>query len=301
MVAPPGWIAKNPLVSVAGFKAHPTYLDLNNLRSGDLVAADQNAELLNILLEASEIAQWTICRQPLQGNIQTTDTTGYTDRRGRLRLKPDYGPVRRLTSISYGTSYAQSPVSVTSPAYRVVDGNIHVELQNSGSSWSGALQLGTPSPAAELDVTYTYVAGFGNGVLTAQASAAATSLTIDDPTGIEPGDILRVWDPGTEETVQVAASYSPAPSSPPVPTAIPLTAALAFTHAVGVQVSGVPLDAYTGVIFVAIDLLQRPASSTKVWPGSKGVRAATKQGDQPSSVSYQRATNLLGPYANPWM
>lgn len=45
MPVTPGGIPTVPFVSVAGFKAHPTYLDLQNLRSGDSVGLDQDQEL----------------------------------------------------------------------------------------------------------------------------------------------------------------------------------------------------------------------------------------------------------------
>lgn len=292
----PGVILRQPFVSVAGFKAHPTFLDLQNLRSLDPSPADQDEQLLAILLEASETAQGgSLCNQPLQGHLVTQYGQGRTDKWGRLSIHADDGPVRRLVSLSYGVSIGTA-VTVTSPSYRVVDNiQIQVELANSGLSWSGALQLGPPSAAVELLTTAVYVAGFANSVLTATANAATSTLTVADPTGIEPGDILRVWDPGASEQVQVTAGYTPVPSTIPAATAIPLVTPLVSQHLAGVHVSGLPSDAYTAVVYLAIDMLQKPGTSSPNWPGGRS-RAATAKNDPPSSVYWNRAKNLLRPY-----
>lgn len=293
----PGWLLRQPLVSVAGFKAHPTFLDLQNLRSGDTNLADQDAQLLTVLMEASDTAQGRhFANQPLQAHINTQYGEARTDRWGKLSITAENGPVRRLISLSYGIGLT-TQIAVTSPTYRVVDDyQIQVELSQSALSWQGSLQFGPPLPAAQLLTTCSYVAGFANSVLTATANSGTATLTVADPTGIEPLDILRIWDPGSEEQVQVASTYSPAPSNPPVATAIPLASNLAATHASGVHVSSLPADAYTGIIYLAVDMLQKPGTAPPSFPGSR-VRAATAKNDPAPSVYWQRAQNLLRPYA----
>lgn len=283
-----------PLVTVATFKAHPTYLDLANLRSGNTVPADQDSELFNVLLQASQRAEDDMCEQPLHAHLFTQYDTLRADWRGRLHIHAQHGPVRKVTALSYGTSLG-SQVTVTNPAHRVTsDTEIAVELSASGSSFVGSLQLGPPASAVELDVTTTYVAGYANTVLTVAPNQAATSITVADPTGIYPGDILRIWEPGKEESVIVDAAYVPVAAWPPVATAVPLAAGLVNAHALGAGVSALPADGILGVIYLGIDQLQRPGTTgSERWPGKMKPTTGGKTTVRPGSVWEDKARRLL--------
>src|SRR5690242_5651213 len=125
-----------PFVQPAAFRAHPTYLDTNNLRSGSSVQADQDAELFNILLIASAMAE-NECNQPIQAHVQTDNRRVYVDRRGRLHLYPDHAPVRTVLSYSYQLGPSTTVTSVANPTCWIEDGRqIIVDLAGSASSWS---------------------------------------------------------------------------------------------------------------------------------------------------------------------
>lgn len=299
----PGLTDPFPYVSVSGFKAHPTYLDFANLRSGDPNAADQDRQLHQVLMEASNWAD-SICKLPLSGHLQTDNARLRPDSRGRLFLYPDHAPVRRLLSYQYGYSPGQVSSVITGPAYSL-ESNRQIIVQLAGAaltSWAGPLQLNGPGSFNELYVQWQYVAGFMNGLLGASCSVGASSVTVTDPTGIEPGDIFRIWDPGKEEALTVAASYTPSPVAPPVPTAIPLVGTTQFAHtsdlvATGNMVvcSSLPADAYLAVVYLGIDVLQRYGSADNIWPGMP-VPSATRDRERPNSLWVQRAIQLLAPF-----
>jgi hypothetical protein len=297
----PGMLAQVPLVSVAGFKAHPTYLDLQNLRSGVATLAAQDSELNNILLQASSIAEGEeLVGMPLQAHIQTDTGRTTPDRRGRLFLYPDHKPVRALLSYSYSPQIG-STTTVATPAYRLEDNRqIIVELGGAATSWSGSLQLGAPRGGIDLYTDITYVAGYANTILGADAAAAATAVTVKDPTGIYPGDVLRLWDPGVEEQVIVDASYTPIAVYPPAATSIPLVAPLANAHTAGAHISSLPPDAYNAVVYLAIDALARPGSSDPQWPGSKVPAATAKRRKQAARPWFEKAKQLLSTYQDVW-
>lgn len=303
MPVTPGGIPTVPFVSVAGFKAHPTYLDLQNLRSGDSVGLDQDQELYNLLTIASSNAE-IYCRQPLQGHIQDDTERLRADRYGRLYLHPDHVPARRLVSWGYGSVLGTFNV-ISTPVYQLEDNRqFIVQIPGGGQiAWTGALQFGAPPSSVELYTTYKYVSGYANTVLSANAVAASAAITVKDPTGIEPGDNLRIWDPGAEEIVTVASSYVPNPVYPSVATAIPLlTGQPASNHTAGagpaaMSVSGLPPDAYLAVIYLVQDMLQRPGSSGADWPGMK-TPAATGKKVKPNSIFQEKAWALLDPYRN---
>lgn len=293
-------IATVPFVSVAGFKAHPTYLDVQNLRSGDSTGIDQDQELYNLLLISTHQAE-TYCRQPLQAHLQTDSCRLRPDRQGRLYLYPDHDPVRRLVSYQYSSRLGAFSTFLNPPC-QIEDGRqIIVEIGGGNSTWSGALQISAPPSFVDLFVNFSYVAGFANTVLSTNAVAASGSIQVADPTGIEPGDHIRIWDPGTEEILTVSSSYVPNPVYPPVPTTIPLAAGqplsnhIAGTGPAAVSVSGVPHDMYLAVVYLMQDTLQRPGSSGAEWPGSKQPIATGKKA-KPNSIYQEKAWNLLAPY-----
>jgi hypothetical protein len=167
----------------------------------------------------------------------------------------------------------------------------------------GSLQFGSvPSPTTEIYVTIAYVAGYGNTFLTAPATAGATTLTVDDPTGFVPpqtsvfgtqigASVARIWEPGSEEAVKVSQSY--------VTGANPLVLAstLANAHNTGVQVSEFPPEVRQAVISYAIALLLREdAGEDMPFPGSPGpaARRSSKGGKGGGLIS--EAEKMLEPY-----
>lgn len=304
--ATPGQVLSVPLVSVQGFKAHPTYLDLQNLRSLDSSAPDQDMELNNILMQASDWAQNTYCVMPLQGHLRTDNARLFPNNRGQMFLYPDHKPVRRLLNYQYQASLGSTPTVATNPTCWIEDGRqIVVELGSPGfATWGpGPLQFGAPPAGRDLYTQYTYVAGYCNTLLAVTSTAGASTITVSDPTGLEPGDVFRIWDPGKEEACVVAGTYVPAPSWPPTQTAIPLVSPLQFGHTASnlptssVSVSNLPTDAYLGILYLGIDILQRYGSSDPKWPGM-AVPSATKPRETPSSTWLARACELLRPFAD---
>jgi hypothetical protein len=299
MVVTPGGIATVPFVSVAGFKAHPTYLDLQNLRSGDSTGIDQDDELVNLLLMASGVAE-NYCRQPLQAHIQTDNARQRTDKYGRLYLYPDHAPVRRLLSYGYSATIGQYATTLAPPCIIEDNRQIIVQIGAGSVAWTGSLQFSPPPQSVELFTTFSYVAGYTNTILSANAVATQSTITVLDPTGAEPGDHLRIWDPGAEEIVTVAGSYAPNPVYPPVATALPLVSPLLFNNTAGagpsaMSVSGLPPDAYLANVYLTIDMLQRPGSAGAAWPGM-AVPSATAKTEKPNSIFQQKAWDLLKPF-----
>lgn len=238
-----------PHLTVAEFKAAPTYLDLNDLIVGG-TAGQQDHALENLLLRASSWCD-DECNQPLAAHTSTERTRASCDRDGRFVLHPPENPVRSITAFAYGADPARL-TTVASPSVWI-EGGVQVIVTPSsgaGGAWSGALQLGGPVPGRPVFVSYTYVAGYVSTVLAADVSAGASSVLVADPTGIVAGDTLRLWEPGVEEAFVVAAGYVTGS------TTVPLTAPLTYAHTAGVgSLSGLPADLKQAVIEVACSKL----------------------------------------------
>lgn len=251
-----------PYVSPEAFRAHPTYLDTDGLRVGEPSAADQTAALSVLLLEASEWAD-NQCNQPLGGHVYTQRCRATVDRAGNLKFHADHGPVIRVVSVSYG----QSPTAMTTisgaGAWVENDTNVVVPVGGGNTAWSGSLQFGVPL-SGEVFVQVVVVSGFPATVLAADALAGATSLTVADPTGIVPGGQYRIWEPGVEETVMVAADWVPPdPTLPAVPTLVALAAPMRNAHIAGHDFSGLPADAREAIVQKVMAVLMKPDSTAE--------------------------------------
>jgi hypothetical protein len=216
-----------PYVTVASFRAWPSLLALGNLNSYSTVQTDQDAELYDLLLMSS---QWAAdeCDQPLHGHVRVDLGQDRVRADGRLSHHAEHNPVRQLTGFSYGFNGPVGMTVVTDLTNQWVEGE-EIILPWGGSLTGGGLgliQFSPPNPSSQIYGQWAYVAGYGNTILAATANSGTTSITVTDPTGIYPGDVLRIYDPGKEEAVTVGAAYVVGA------TTVPLVAALTQTHTV---------------------------------------------------------------------
>lgn len=270
----------SPYVSTAAFTAHPTYLDLDDLRSGSSLMSDQTAELTNVLLMAS---QWcdNFSEQQLSVHVVTQNLRCRADRNGYLRFHLDDRPYLGLVQVGYGYT-PTALTTLTAPAVWAENNNLVVPLA-SGGPWSGSLQFGSPVAGSELFVQAVYTAGWVATQLAASAIAGATSLTVADPTGIQPGGQYRIWEPGVEETVTVSPSWVPptisVPPAAPTPTAVTLASPVLSAHTSGQDFSGMPADMRLAVINYAISQLMRPDTAAEDSYPDTHHAAGTRQAD----------------------
>jgi hypothetical protein len=283
-----------PYMTTAGFAAYPHWLDLDNLIPGGLAAA-QTAELEDVLLTAS---RW-ICNEPCENMridahwVQGENQRTRVGSSGRLYVRPHDIPIRSITSFSYGWDpSAMSSLSLPDSTMWVEDGR-EVSFRPGGGNASfigPAIQFGgTGRIGAQTFVTWSYVAGFPAvaGGLAESCNSGAAQLDVADPAGILPGDVLRIYDPGTpaaglpasplNEAVTVASTYVPAlPTWPPTPTEIPLASATTYAHGAGTMVTGLPRDLLQSQICYTVALLMRedvaeeaPAATSPFSPAAR--------------------------------
>ena len=259
LVPPPSGQTWRPWLTPAMFKAFPTWLDTNDLIQGAVQSAQDDA-LADVLLSATDWAVGELGEMRLDGHL----VSGETGRarvlpNGRFTLMPRDVPLRAIVSLSVGWDPANLS-AVTLP-----DASMQVSANGRVVSFSACSVLGSSSlvsssrvrPGGDLYYSWSYVAGFPNALLSA-VTQGATSVTVDDPASILPGEVLRIWDPGISESLTVASSYAPAvPTVPPTATSIPLAAATAHAHASGTGITGFPRKALQAVIAYGVALLMR--------------------------------------------
>jgi hypothetical protein len=279
-------MAATPYVTAAEFTAHPTYLDLETLRSGVMDPAAQTAELTNVLLMASGWAD-NECNQPLGAHRVDLSTQGRIDQDGNLIVFPSDRPVLSVAAVSYGSTFSRMSY-LAAPVARV-DKNQTIYIPVGGVATRGRVWV---------DITYT--AGWVSTLLAADASSGATSLTVADPTGILPGASHRLWEPGSEETVTVSPTWiPPAATTLPAPTAVPLAAPTVFAHTKGSGWSGMPADMRLAIVNYTVGQLMRPDTAAEDSYPDTSLSPATRQQDSRKDGSglVAEAERILGSYA----
>lgn len=278
-----------PYLTVAEFRAHPTFLDSNNLRTGQ-GQLQQDAALFNILLEASEWADDKV-DMPLGAHLRTENTRMTPDRTGRLRYHPEHAPVITVLGMGVGATPDTIGAQADPQVWTENDGRIIVAFAPSSGQGMSSLQFGAPAVGQEQLVSWTYVAGFPSTQLAASALVGDQTLDVVDAIGITAGTVLRLWTPGLEEAVTVASLAGDV---------LTLSRPLANAHATGDTCSALPSTARQAVINYATFLLMRPSSTAEQITSGNAPSSSSTSGDARrtgrSTYLYDEACKLLKSY-----
>jgi hypothetical protein len=297
-----------PYVTVAEFKAAPTWLDVDNLIPGG-VQAQQDAELFNVLLRASAWAD-NFVAQKLGAHTANEQFRGRVDRQGRIIIHPSNIPVRQVTALAFGPTFQNlQPLTDFTQVWIEDARGIIVSAIPWRGSWSGSLEFGmVPCDGSEVYVQIQYVAGYASTVLGASVTAGGTSVTVADPTGFQipsttpyglsvtlPGSTARIWDPANEEAVTVASIAG---------NTLNLTGALLSNHTVSpgpagqVGISEFPPEIHQAIVSMAVALMMRedvsdedPFSGSPYGPSARRSASGGKAGGL-----LDNAYELLEPY-----
>jgi len=279
-----------PYLTAAQFTAYPTWLDLDNLVPGGAAGLQTDA-LNDVLLAASNWADdpggvlpggpMRLGAHWVQNENQRTRASG----RGKIYLKPYDIPVRAITALSYGWDpSAMAALALPDSSMWIEDGR-EVSFRPGGGlqQFTGpAIQFGgRVSSHAETYVTWSYVAGFPSTFMPSGVTSGASTVSVADPAGILPGDVLRIYDIGISEALTVASTYVPAlPTVPPTVTSIPIAGTVTNTHAPNVGITGMPRRALQAMYAYGVALLMREDVSAEEPASAFGPAARTTSSAQ---------------------
>lgn len=258
-----------PYVTPASFAAYPSYAELDNLVTGVITAAANNAQLNNMLVQSS---QWVTdqANVPLHAHNKAENKLMRVASNGSLSWHPAHNPVKLVTGLQYSWSgnfgATGSVQTVTDFTGVWIEESAQVNLPFAAMNGTmNGLQFGPVGGwQSPLYTSWAYQAGFPNALLAASTSAGAQVLTVTDPTGIVPGDRLRIWEPGVEEAVTVAASYGVGS------TTVPLNSPMTNAHTTIAGVSAMPSSIMLAVVYYTCALLMRPDSRAEdQWPDTR--------------------------------
>jgi hypothetical protein len=288
-----------PYVTAPEFVEWPTFLDVLNLKSGDPRLAYQQSTLNKLLLTASAWCDNVAdlgAEGTLTAHTRVENKRMRPDRYGRLLWHPDHVPFVSLEALSYGARIGQLTTYLVPPIFPEDERSVVIDLQAGTSIWTGSLQFGFPGNAGQIYTSWQYTAGYPNALLTAPVAEGGVLLPLSDVTGVQPGQSLRVYDPGLDENVTVALSWVPMTG----PGVLPLAAPLLNTHTVAgpVRVSAMALNVMEAAVLYTIALLMRPDSQAEDafpdMPGGVSTRLTDARKDGAGLV--REAERLLQSY-----
>lgn len=225
-----------PYLTIEEYKQAPTAVDYSNLVLASSDPAVQDAELKNVIARASSWMD-TFCNQVLAATEETEQQRSRLRGDGMLAMHPRYFPIVALKSVSYGIT-PNNLVAYADPSQGWIEDQQFVlpyTATTTNYSSQGPVQFGMPAmPRSQVYVNYTYISGYANTTLAANASASATSITVADATGITAGLRMTIYSGMNTETITVKNTYSFGS------TTVPLESPLANAQTSGVSVSALP-------------------------------------------------------------
>ena len=207
-VTPQRGFNEQPYITLAEFKNAPTSLDYNNLVVGGNANA-QDAELSRVILRATSYLNEYL-NQDLHANPVTETQRVRMSGEGYIYLHPNKNPIISLSAFPSQCWFENQQVVI--PLSQI----------NTTYTSAGPLAFGSYGPRIPLFTKYTYIAGYVNTTCT--GTAATSTLTVINASGILPGETYRIIDGANAESVTVASNYTYGS------TTVPLTAPLAYAH-----------------------------------------------------------------------
>jgi hypothetical protein len=255
--------SEEPYVSVASFRAAPTWLDSDDLIPGG-TSSKQDNELFNVLLRATSWAD-LYCgggtEYPYLGaSLMTQNMRTRSNRFGEIKIHPAKVPLQYVSSIYTGADpLSLSPIPNIAQLW--IEDNRQIVIPLLGNSNFTNLQFGgNVAINGPTYVELNYVAGYFNSTLASGTyNQGTTSVTMNNAIGLIPGTVFRINDPGSEEVCAVGPSYTQGSDT------VPLASPLLYTHTAGavsapgslINASALPMAIQQGIISYAVGLLLR--------------------------------------------
>lgn len=279
-----------PYITNAEYRNAPTAIDIDNLVFNSTDPDVQESELANVIARASSWVD-SFCNQVLAATEETETQRSRIRGDGTIRFHPRYNPVIALTSMAYG-NYPNSLIVSSNPSIAWIENQEiifpYAGLNNVITS-QGPIAFGFPSgQGTEVFLKYTYVNGYTNTRIDT-AVALATSLTVENGTGITSGQELKIYDGMYSETITVANSYVFGSKT------VPLTHPLAFDHQSGVSISALP-PAVKQATILATTAYLKVRGDNSLTMGVGTIPSQSMAGNQNIGDDMAMAMDLLKPY-----
>jgi hypothetical protein len=289
-----------PYVSIDEVLYSPTAsaIDFSNLVANGSATVQRRA-LQELIVRASAMADNFVygALGTLTATVETENGRTRANRQGQIIVHPYFWPILEVRTFKagYGPGQGLSDVPVT---------NNNCSIERYQFIMTGSYSLGTTvttlntigstwSYSAPLFTEYTYVAGFANAFLTADAPAGSTTIQATTSIGIYPGLRLTIWDGMNDESVIVADNYNGTSLT------IPLTAGTKYNHGTGTNVSNLPATVKQAVIHLVVSMVKQRGQGGLVL-NELGEPTSVSGATVTSSADAMEAYDLLTEFRQIW-
>ena len=308
---------RSPYVSVSEYQNAPTAVATSKLVPTSTNTQVQDAALAAVIMRASS---WIdqICFGRADGTLaasQSTEQGSSATSSSRINLKSDgsmilvcnYKPILEVDAIAVGVAASQVQTISQTVANTLVIGTKTISVPTVGwnaqnyptyapSAWSGP---------AGVYVIWTYVNGYPHFALADNATAGASTITVEPSIpdgsgvyGVYPGTTLTIRDSGNTETIVVESVSG---------LTITTTQPLQYAHTVpaapdSILVTALPWNVEQACISLTSCLIKTRGTRALVMPATSG-GAPSKQAMMEAGglEDYDVARDLLEPYINTFL
>ena len=246
-----------PYVSLNEVKFSPTaaIIDFTNLIE-DASQAVQDRALSELIVRASSKADnYTM---GVYGSLCATSNTENgrynMNRMGQIVINPYFTPILEIQEFlaGWGPGDGLQNISLTSSNCAIERTQFIITSQSTMGLYFGNLGIvgGNMQSGTEIFCQWTYINGWANTFTNSTSNIGATSITVNNVTGIYPGQNLTIWDGQQDEYVQVSTSWVPGS------TTLLLTNPLVYRHGSGVNVSALPASIKQAVIHFIVAMIK---------------------------------------------
>jgi hypothetical protein len=229
---------REPYITAAEFKNGATGVNTSKLVPTG--SSDENADaLLDLIADASSWAD-DLCDQILAATTEV-EAGIFPVLNGTLRIPVSQTPIVAIYGLSVGNG--------TADLKPITDLEGLMITRKVVTFPAGGLGLDDEDAYAEL----TYIAGFANCLTAVDSAEGDSVLTLDNVLGIAPGMVLKIGDPGRNETITVLSLAG---------NVVTLVGPLQYLHGVGVSVSALPPVIKRAVILLTSALIKNRGSQS---------------------------------------
>ena len=243
-----------PYVSLNEVKFSPTAsaIDFSNLIENANQLAQDRA-LLELIKRASSMAD-IFCYGKM-GSLNATSNTenGWyrPNRDGNITFSPSFTPILAVTDVQvgWGPGSGLQEITISTSNVAIDRDQFILTAPSTLGLYFGSLGIagGRWGYQTNMWCQYTYINGWYNSFLTASATAGATTITVNDTTGLYAGMSFSIWDGMNDEYVGVSSITG---------NVITLKSPLLYNHGLGVNTSTLPAAVKQAVIHLVVALVK---------------------------------------------
>ena len=254
------WGRVEPYLSLTEFKASPTASMLNYetfVEGG--TQQDQDDALYQLILRAgSKCDVYTMGKLGTLNATSNVESGQWTPNRwGEFKIHPQYTPILGVSAFQWGTTPGMgNTVTLSNSNCFIEPDGFTISQTGAGNSISyagiGALSsvlTGRGNPCGPVYCQYTYINGWPNTYSSGITNSGSATMIVTDPTGIQPGMQMTIWDGSNDEVVTISSSYTAGN------TTLTFASATQYSHVSGTNITTLPPVVKQAVIHFVIAMV----------------------------------------------